>query len=311
MALKIYRELESYPKTPSVVTIGTFDGVHIGHKKIIQRLTHVGNKQDLTSLVLTFFPHPRMILQKEADIKMLNTIDEKIDLLSQLNLDALIVKTFDKNFANLSARDYVKNVLVDGLNAKHIIIGYDHHFGKNRTADISDLKRFGLEFGFEVEEISVQDIQDVAVSSTKIRNAVLEGDLKTAQSYLGHPYFLTGKVVHGKGLGKQIKFPTANLHIEEQYKLIPKNGVYVVQSEIDGTTVHGMMNIGFNPTVDGTKQSIEIHFFGIDKNLYNKRLRINILDRLRDEQKFESVALLQEQLTKDQQQALEYIETHG
>ncbi|MEY8849685.1 bifunctional riboflavin kinase/FAD synthetase [Psychroserpens sp. XS_ASV72] len=308
--MKIYRELEFYPKTPSVVTIGTFDGVHIGHKKIIQRLTHVGNTKSLTSLVLTFFPHPRMVLQKEANIKMLNTIDEKIDLLSKLNLDGLIIKTFDMSFANLSARDYVKNILVDGLNAKHIIIGYDHHFGKNRTADISDLKRFGLEFGFEVEEISVQDIQDVAVSSTKIRNAILEGDLKTAQSYLDHPYFLTGTVVHGKGLGRQIKFPTANLYIEEHYKLIPKNGVYVVQSEIDDATVHGMMNIGFNPTVDGTKQSIEIHFFGIDENLYNKNLRINILDRLRDEQKFESVSLLQEQLIKDQNQALEYIKTH-
>lgn len=308
--MKLYNSQHTYSKNPSVITIGTFDGVHIGHQKIIERLVKVGQHKKLESVVLTFFPHPRMVLQKEANIKLLNTIDERKELLSNLNLEALVIKTFNKEFANLSARDYVKHILVDELNAKHIIIGYDHHFGKNRSANIDDLKAFGREFGFEVEEISAQDIKDVAVSSTKIRNAISEGDIKTANSYLGLPYFLTGTVIKGKGLGKQIQFPTANIHINEDYKLIPKNGVYVVNSVIDNTTVYGMMNIGINPTVNGTKQSIEVHFFNIDKDLYDNTLKVNILNRLRNEHKFESVALLQEQLKLDQEHALKFISNY-
>jgi len=308
--LKLYNSQHTYSKNPSVITIGTFDGVHIGHQKIIERLVKVGQHKKLESVVLTFFPHPRMVLQKEANIKLLNTIDERKELLSNLNLEALVIKTFNIEFANLSARDYVKHILVDELNAKHIIIGYDHHFGKNRSANIDDLKTFGREFGFEVEEISAQDIKDVAVSSTKIRNAISEGDIKTANSYLGLPYFLTGTVIKGKGLGKQIQFPTANIHINEDYKLIPKNGVYVVNSVIDNTTVYGMMNIGINPTVNGTKQSIEVHFFNIDKDLYDNTLKVNILNRLRNEHKFESVALLQEQLKLDQEHALKFISNY-
>lgn len=308
--MKLYNSQHTYSKNPSVITIGTFDGVHIGHQKIIERLVKVGQHKKLESVVLTFFPHPRMVLQKEANIKLLNTIDERKELLSNLNLEALVIKTFNIEFANLSARDYVKHILVDELNAKHIIIGYDHHFGKNRSANIDDLKTFGREFGFEVEEISAQDIKDVAVSSTKIRNAISEGDIKTANSYLGLPYFLTGTVIKGKGLGKQIQFPTANIHINEDYKLIPKNGVYVVNSVIDNTTVYGMMNIGINPTVNGTKQSIEVHFFNIDKDLYDNTLKVNILNRLRNEHKFESVALLQEQLKLDQEHALKFISNY-
>ncbi len=290
-----------------MITIGTFDGVHIGHQKIIEKLVKVGQAKTLESVVLTFFPHPRMVLQKEANIKLLNTIEERKELLSKLNLEALVIKTFNKEFADLSARDYVKTILVDELNAKHIIIGYDHRFGKNRGANIDDLISFGKEFGFKVEEISAQDIKDVAVSSTKIRNAINDGDIKTANSYLGAPYFLTGEVIKGKGLGKQIQFPTANIHIEEDYKLIPKNGVYTVKSSIDDSTVYGMMNVGINPTVNGTKQSIEVHFFNLDKDLYGKNLKITILNRLRDEYKFESIALLKEQLKLDQKQALNFI----
>lgn len=292
---------------PSVITIGTFDGVHIGHQKIIERLVNVSQNKSLESVVLTFFPHPRMVLQKDTTIKLLNTIDERKELLSNLGLDALVIKTFNKDFANLSARDYVKSILVDELNAKHIIIGYDHHFGKQRSANINDLKTFGKEFGFEVEEISAQDIEDVSVSSTKIRNAISDGDLLTANVYLGSPYVLTGTVIKGKGLGKQIKFPTANIHIKEDYKLIPKNGVYVVKSLIDDTSVYGMMNIGTNPTVNGIKQSIEIHFFNLNQDLYGKRLKISVLNRLRDEHKFESLVMLQEQLKLDQNKALTFI----
>ena len=305
--MKLYDNQKSYSKNPSVITIGTFDGVHIGHQKIIERLVKVGQNKALESVVLTFFPHPRMVLQKNSNIKLLNTIDERKQLLSKLNLETLVIKTFNKEFANLSARDYVKTILVEELNAKHIIIGYDHHFGKNRSANIDDLKSFGKEFGFEVEEISAQDIKDVAVSSTKIRNAVSDGDLQIAKSYLGNPYFITGTVIKGKGLGKQIQFPTANIHIKEDYKLIPKNGVYVVSSIIDNITVFGMMNIGTNPTVNGTKQSIEVHFFNLDKDLYDDTLEVTVLNRLRDEHKFESVALLKEQLKLDQDNALKFI----
>jgi riboflavin kinase/FMN adenylyltransferase len=305
--LKLYNSQNTYSKNPSVVTIGTFDGVHIGHQKIIERLVRVGRNKNLESVVLTFFPHPRMVLQKEANIKLLNTIDERKELLFQLKLDALVVKTFNTKFANLSARDYVKTILVDELNAKHIIIGYDHHFGKNRSANIEDLKVFGSEFGFEVEEISAQDIEDVAVSSTKIRNAITDGDMATANLYLGSPYFISGTVIKGKGLGKKIQFPTANIEIKEDYKLIPKNGVYVVKSFIDGSEIYGMMNIGTNPTVNGTEQSIEVHFFNLHKDLYGKTLKVSILNRLRDEHKFESVSLLAEQLQLDKKNALKFI----
>ena len=308
--MKVYKDSDSISSPPTVITIGTFDGVHIGHQKILKRLISVAKERHLVSTVLTFFPHPRMVLQNNSDIKLLHTIDERIQTLSLMNLESLVIKKFTKDFSELSARDYVKNILVDQLNAKHIIIGYDHHFGKNRSANINDLKMFGKEFGFEVEEISAQDIKDVAVSSTKIRNAIIEGNLQTANSYLGSPYFLSGTVIKGKGLGKQIQFPTANIEINEPYKLIPKNGVYTVSSIIDNQLVYGMMNIGVNPTVDGTKQSIEVHFFDLDENLYNKTLCINILTRLRNEQRFESLDLLQDQLKADRIASLNYIETY-
>ena len=237
----------------TIVTIGTFDGVHIGHQKIIKRLVDIAHKKHLKSVVLTFFPHPRMVLQNNNDIKLLNTIEERETILSDLGLDYLVVKTFTKEFANLSAEEFVKNILVDKLNAKHIIIGYDHRFGKGRSANIDDLKSFGKQYDFEVEEISVQDIEDVSVSSTKIRNALNDGDIITANTYLGYGFYITGKVAKGKGLGRKIGFPTANIEIAEDYKLIPKNGVYVIKTSIENKLVYGMMNIGMNPTVNGTK----------------------------------------------------------
>ncbi|OUS01406.1 riboflavin biosynthesis protein RibF [Flavobacteriales bacterium 33_180_T64] len=299
------------PVKASVITIGTFDGVHIGHQKIIKKLVKAGQKKHLKSVVLTFFPHPRMVLQPDFEIKLLHTINERESILSNFGLDELVIKTFSKEFANLSAHDYVKQILVTELNAKHIIIGYDHHFGKNRTANIDDLKAFGKEFDFTVEEISAQDIKDVAVSSTKIRQALLEGNIKTANSYLGYPYFLTGKVIKGKGIGKTIDFPTANINIEESYKLIPKNGVYIVKSIIENKPVFGMMNIGTNPTFNEKKQSIEVNFFDIDTNLYDEILKIEILHRLRDEHKFESIKLLQAQLKVDKTNAFEFIRTYN
>lgn len=295
-------------KSPSVITIGTYDGVHIGHQKIIQRLVNIGKEKGLTSTVLTFFPHPRMILQPDFDIKLLHTIEERKTVLSQFGLDSVVIKKFTKAFANLSAEDYVAQILVEELNAKHIIIGYDHHFGKNRSANIDDLKVYAKKYGFIVEEISAQDIEDVAVSSTKIRQSLLEGDIETVNSYLGYPYFVSGKVIKGRGIGNTLNFPTANIHVPETYKLIPKDGVYVVRSSIDGVKVFGMMNIGSNPTFKGDKQSIEVHFFDVNQNLYGAILKVEILHRLRDEHKFESVDLLKVQLQKDKLGALKHIE---
>ena len=295
----------------TVLTIGTFDGVHIGHQKIIKRLVEISEIKNLTPSLLTFFPHPRMVLQKDANIKLINTIDEKKDILKQFGISNLVIKEFTKEFSRLTAEDFVKNILVDHLKAKHIIIGYDHHFGRNRNANIEDLKQFGKDFNFEVEEISKQDINDVAVSSTKIRAALQEGNIKIANTYLGYNFMLTGKVIDGKKLGQTINYPTANLHIEETYKLIPKHGVYIVKSIIDNITVYGMMNIGHNPTVNGKHQTIETHFFDFNKDLYGQNLKIELLQRLRDEQKFNSVQELQSQLHIDKKNALEFIKSHA
>ncbi len=292
---------------PIAITIGTFDGVHIGHAKILNRLIHNAKENGLKSTLLTFFPHPRMVLQKDSDIQLLNTLDEKIKILKAMGLDCLIIHPFTQEFSRLSATEFVRDILVNRLNTKKIIIGYDHRFGRNRNADITDLRAFGGALDFEVEEISAQEIDEVSVSSTKIRGALDEGDIKTANSYLGYHYMLTGVVTKGKGLGKQLTFPTANLFVEESYKLIPKNGVYVVKTELDATEVFGMMNIGFNPTVSGTEKTIEIHFFDLDKDLYGQKLQIDILERLRDEHKFDSLESLKKQLTSDKKNALSLI----
>ena len=302
---------ESLQKNHSIVTIGTFDGVHIGHQKIINRVINLGKEKGLKSVVLTFFPHPRMVLQKDSNLKLLNTIEEREAILTKLGLDQMVIKNFTKEFANLSARDFVKTVLVEALHAKYIIIGYDHKFGKNRSADIHDLKTFGKEFGFEVEEISAQDVEHVAVSSTKIRKALQEGDIETANAFLGNPFFLTGTVIKGKGLGKQIGFPTANIHIAVDYKLIPKDGVYVVKGIVKGKTVSGMMNIGTNPTVDGVHHSLEVHFFDFDEDIYGESIQIEFLKRLRNEQKFGSLKSLTDQLKKDRITAENLLDIHG
>lgn len=285
----------------SVITIGTFDGVHIGHKKILERLINNAKLLEINATVLTFFPHPRMVLQQDSNIKLLNTIEEKVKILEKIGLDYLIIHPFTKEFSRLSAIEFVRDVLVNKLKIKSIIIGYDHRFGRNRNADINDLRNFGFTFDFKVEEITAQEIDDVSVSSTKIRKALESGKIGTANKYLGYAYMLTGVVKKGKGLGRQLNFPTANLYIEESYKLIPKNGVYIVKSRLGSKIVFGMMNIGFNPTVNGTEQSIEIHFLNFEANLYGQKIQVDILERIRDEQKFNSVDDLKIQLTKDQE----------
>ncbi|WP_452219733.1 bifunctional riboflavin kinase/FAD synthetase [Lacinutrix salivirga] len=295
--------------SPSILTIGTFDGVHIGHQKIIKRLIEVGKSKNLTATVLTFFPHPRMVLQKDANIKLINTIEEKAEILKRLGLDNLVVKKFTKEFSRLTAEEFVSNILVEDLNAKYIIVGYDHHFGRNRTANINDLRHFGIVNDFEVEEISAQDINNVAVSSTKIREALNQGDINTANTYLGYNFMLNGTVVKGKGIGKTINFPTANLSILETYKLIPKQGVYAVKSNYNNKTIYGMMNIGNNPTVNGNKETIEIHFFDFNQDIYNQCFTIELLSRVRDEVKFESLDHLKTQLEKDKNHCLNFFKS--
>ena len=286
--------------------MGTFDGVHIGHRKILEKLIQNTETEEYESLVLTFFPHPRMVLQGQSEIKLLNTIAEKIDLLEKIGIQNLVIHPFDEKFSNLSAEEFVKSVLVEKFHVQKIIIGHDHRFGKNRSANIDDLIAFGKQYHFEVEQISVQEVDAVSVSSTKIRKALSEGNVAMANEYLGYDYSLSGTVVKGKQLGRTIGFPTANLKIEENYKLIPKNGVYIVKSILDQKTVFGMMNIGFNPTVAGENLTIEIHYFDFDANLYEQKISVSILSYLRPEQKFDSVAVLKEQLQKDAAAALGY-----
>jgi riboflavin kinase/FMN adenylyltransferase len=290
-----------------VVTLGTFDGVHVGHKKIIERLLFNAKELNCESLVLTFFPHPRMVLQKDADVKLLNSIEEKAHLLSKTGLDNLVIHPFDQAFSRLTAEEFVKNILVDCFNVKKIIIGHDHRFGRNRTANIDDLIAFSKIYGFEVEQISAQEINDVAVSSTKIRNAILDGNIDLANNYLNYNYSFKGKIVKGKQIGRTIGFPTANFEIDDSYKLIPKNGVYVVESLIDQNRIFGMMNIGFNPTVGENAQTIEVYYFDFNGDLYEQQITVSILHRLRSEQKFDSLEALKNQLKSDQMAALDFI----
>jgi riboflavin kinase/FMN adenylyltransferase len=247
-----------------------------------------------------------MVLQENSDIKLLNTIGEKSTLLDKLGIDNLIIHPFDKVFSMLTAEEFVKNILVDVLNIQKIIIGYDHRFGRNRLANINDLIFYGAQFGFEVEQISAQEIDSVSISSTKIRNAIIEGNISLANDYLGYNYVLNGTVIKGKQLGRTIGFPTANLKIEEDYKLIPKNGAYIVKSSINQKTVFGIMNIGINPTVNGEKLSVEVHFIDFDSDLYNSKITVSVLRRIRDEQKFDSIELLKKQIQKDKDLAISF-----
>lgn len=292
----------------SVITIGTFDGVHVGHRAIIKRLVSSAKEEGLVSVVLTFFPHPRMVLQKDSDIKLINTLAEKKQLLQEIGLDYFVVEPFTYEFSRLTALQYVRDILVGQLNAKKIIIGYDHRFGRNRNADIQDLKKYGVEFGFEVEEISAQQLNEVSVSSTKIRKALAKGAIDTANTYLGYPFSITGTVTKGKALGRTIGYPTANLHVSQTYKLIPKNGVYVVKALIDNTLTYGITSIGTNPTVGGTAKSIETFFLDTHTDLYDKQLQIYFLEHIREEATFNNLEDLKKAIQKDEAFARNYIQ---
>jgi len=309
--LKIYQNVLTFSSAKkTILTLGTYDGVHIGHQSILEKLKKATNQGEYESVVLTFFPHPRMILNQDSTLKLLNTIEEKSKLLAHFGIDSLIIHPFDEAFAKLTAEDFVKTVLVEKLNIHKIIIGYDHRFGNNRSANIDDLVNFGIKYNFEVEQISAKEIDAISISSTKIREALLEGNIKKANNYLGYAYFFTGKVVEGKRNGRTIGFPTANIEINEAYKLIPKKGVYIVSSVIENRLVYGMMNIGTNPTLGDNKQTIEIHFFNFDADIYTKEISISIIEYLRAEQKFESLMALQVQLNKDKEFSLQFLKEH-
>ncbi len=307
-ALKLWNSISEFkPNAKTVVTLGTFDGVHLGHRKILAKLQKDSGKNFRESVVLTFFPHPRTILDAENEVLMLNTMEEKTSLLDNYGIDNLIIHPFDRTFSQLSATEFVENILVKKLNVGKIVIGHDHRFGKGRSANIDDLVIFGKKFGFEVEQISPHDIDEVTISSTKIRKALANGDIELANQYLGYPYMLTGVVIKGRMMGRMLGYPTANILLDETYKLIPKDGVYAVTVDYNRKLLKGMMNIGNNPTVGGVTKSIEVNIFDFDEDLYGKKIQVNIYHRIRDEHKFDSLDALKQQLHEDKTETLKLL----
>ena len=289
----------------TIATIGTFDGIHIGHQKILNSLSRFALENSLKSVVITFNPHPRKIINKKNSIELINTIEEKKEKLKTLGIDYLIVQKFDEKFSETEANKFVE-ILKNNINIEKLIVGYDHRFGKNRNADINDLKKYGKELNFEVIEIDALEIEEVNISSTKIRLAIKDGNIRLANSYLGYNFFLSGKVVKGHSRGKELGFPTANLRIEEN-KIIPKNGVYLIKSKIDNQNIYGMMNIGYNPTFNNKSKKIETHFFNLNKNLYGKIIKIELLEYIREEKRFETVDDLIQRLKLDREKCLKLI----
>lgn len=294
--------------SPSILTLGTFDGVHKGHLKILKKLNSEAKKNKLKSIVLTFFPHPRNVLNPISNLRLINTIKERTELLEKSGIDILITHPFDKNFSELSPEKFVKGILVDKLNVKKILIGYDHRFGKNRAAGIKDLKKFGLKYDFQVIEISVKEQNNVSISSTKIRKLIEDGNIKKAKSYLGYEFSLEGVVIKGNAIGRTIGFPTANLKIKEDYKLIPKRGVYLINTIFDNKQVFGMMNIGVKPTIKLEKETVEVNFFDWSKDLYGETIKVFMLDYIRDEKKFNSLIELENQIKIDKKTCIGLIE---
>ena len=296
-------EIKLYEGT--IATIGTFDGIHIGHQKILNSLVRSAEENGLKSVVITFDPHPRKILNKKNSIELINTIEEKKEKLKTLGIDYLIVQKFDQKFSETEAKKFVE-ILKNNINIEKLIVGYDHRFGKNRNADIIDLKKYGKELNFEVIEINALEIKEVNISSTKIRLAIKDGNIHLANSYLGYNFFLSGEVIKGHSRGKELGFPTANLMIDQD-KIIPKNGVYLVKSIIDNQDIYGMMNIGYNPTFNNKSKKIETHFFNINKNLYGKIIKIELFEYIRAEKRFETVDDLIQRLKLDREKCLKLI----
>lgn len=308
--MKIYSNIESFTRVKKpVLTSGTFDGVHIGHKAIVNRINEIADKIGGESVLLTFEPHPRKVLfPGNDDLRLLSTLQEKIALLEKTGLQHLIFYPFSMEFSRLSALDYVRNLLVNGIGVHTMVVGYDHHYGRNREGNFAQLIEFSQTYGFEVQEIPAQEINDINVSSTKVRNALIEGDLQVANLYLGYNYQLSGTVEHGNALGRQIGFPTANLQILDKNKLIPADGVYAVMAEIHGVKHEAMLNIGTRPTLENEgKRSIEVHIMNFDREIYNETLTLELHYRIRNELRFPSIDELKAQLLIDQSTAKELL----
>ncbi|MBI3234959.1 MAG: bifunctional riboflavin kinase/FAD synthetase [Bacteroidetes bacterium] len=304
--MKIHQSIENFKlEKKSVLTIGTFDGVHLGHLKIIENLVETAKKLNHESVLLTFFPHPRMVIFPDNHgIKLINTLDEKIKLLEKTGLDHIIIQDFTKSFSNLTAEDYIEKIIVEKINASVLVIGYDHRFGKNRTGDIKTLEKYAPIFHYELVEISPRDIEEITISSTKIRNYITNGEIEQANKLLGRSFSLEGKVVQGNQLGREIGFPTANIGNIVDYKLIPADGVYAVKVMINNNIFNGMMNIGFRPTVDGYSHKLEVHIINFNENIYDKNITIEFIAKIRDEQKFSNIESLKTQLAADKVKAL-------
>lgn len=301
--MKVYNHIEEYKgATNAAVTTGTFDGVHIGHQKILKRLIEVAKNANGESVLLTFHPHPRLVLQSDIDLQLLNTQREKIKRLELAGIDHLIIHPFTKQFSRLSSMEFVRDILVERIGTKKLVIGYDHHFGRNREGSFEHLVEYGPTYGFDVEEISALDIDHVNVSSTKIRTALLEGDLETAATYLSYNYEFSGKVIQGKQIGRSIGFPTANVDLQSSHKLIPADGVYAVHVKINNSLHYGMLNIGLRPTVSNENtKSVEVNIFDFKEELYGTEITVILQHRVRNEQRFRSVNDLKSQLEKDKQ----------
>ena len=305
----IYRSLNDIqPLENAVVTSGTFDGVHRGHQTILARLTEVAKTNGGESVLITYWPHPRTVVSNDSqNLRLLTTLDEKIELLDQAGVDHLLVIPFTRSFSQLTSEEYIRQILLDKIGTKKLVIGYDHRFGRDREGGFDYIKKHQQEYGFEVEEIPRQDVEAVGVSSSKIRAALNEGNIHTANLFLGREYNLTGTIVKGRQLGRTIGFPTANLQVDDPAKLVPANGVYAVDVEYAGQTLGGMLNIGFRPTVAGTTQTIETYIFDFDKDIYGEHMTLKFREFLRPEQKFDGLPALVVQLKRDEETAREML----
>jgi riboflavin kinase / FMN adenylyltransferase len=303
--MKIYEGLAGFtPVRNAVVTSGTFDGVHLGHQKILNRIREIARTIQGETVLITFWPHPRLVLYPdEHNLRLLSTFEEKTKLLRQFGIDHMITIPFTQEFSQMSSQEFINKVLIESIETKKLVIGYDHRFGKNREGSFEYLKANSLTFGFELEEIPRQDVDEIGVSSTKIRRALESGDVITASNCLGRPYELNGIVIKGQQIGRSIGFPTANIHIPNDYKLIPKDGVYAVEASVDGSIYKAMLNIGNRPTVDGTKKTVEANLFDFQGDLYDRQITVYFREFLREERKFENLEALKSQLVLDQQAA--------
>ena len=302
--MKVIYDIEEFnPQEPVVLTQGTFDGVHFGHQKILKKVVNEASELNGISVLLTFYPHPRLVLYPDDnELKVLNTIDEKIELVAQLGVDYLIVMPFTQELSRLRADEFVRDILVERLRISKLIIGYDHRFGRNREGGLTEMVRYAETYNFALEEISAQDISESIVSSTKIRNALLAGEVHVASEYLGNSYQLSGKVERGLQRGTTIGFPTANIRVSSSDKLIPKNGVYAAWVYTKGSQHGGMLNIGDNPTFEDKNWSAEVHILDFDQDIYDEDICIDFIAHVRQEKKFNSVELLIEQLKEDEKE---------